>query len=301
VESHPQPHVYLPVAELHQHLLADFSRPIGDIGVFVADDESGTGHLKLLHWLHNFPGSPGRSPDRMATMGFGGDVSGLDICTSAFDPTQLAITDDVIVPGTIDRVQQLLSEDPGRDKLGPLNAPDANIRTMKTRGMGYFPFEVLAPLLGSDLTARQAFDLVVPSLIDAGLDVACSGLVDFLTVALVQPTEDDEAPLTVHAQSGKAGRLPGPVAIHYRREHSIYRDLPSLYPLATHAATSDPTLIDVACGMRNMVAEARAARNYRADNRNESRKPKTFHEKIGDTITNRLLLLCRSICDEDLP
>jgi hypothetical protein len=207
-------HNPLSVAKLHQNILADFSRPIGDIGVFVTDDESNTGRLKLLHGLHNFPGSPWHSRDCMVTMGFEGDISGMDICTLAFDPTQLAITDDVIVPGTIDRVQQLLSQEPGRDQLGPCQANGANTRTTKTRCMGYFPFEVLAPLMGAELTAHQAFEFVVPSLIDTGLDTACSGLIDFLTVALVQPTEDDEAPPMVHAQVGKAGHLPGPVAIH---------------------------------------------------------------------------------------
>jgi hypothetical protein len=86
-------------------------------------------------------------------MGFEGEVSGLDICTLAFDPTQLAITDDVVVPGSVDRVQHLLHEEPGRDMLGPFKATSANIRTTNTRGMGYFPFEVPVPLLGADLTS----------------------------------------------------------------------------------------------------------------------------------------------------
>jgi hypothetical protein len=297
----PSTHNPLPVAELHQHILADFGRPIGAIGVFVTDDESGTDCLKLLHGQHNFPGSPGHSRDRMVTMGFEGDFYGMDICTLAFDPTQMAITDDVIVPGTIDRVQKLLSEETGRDKLPPFKATDTNIRTTKTRCMGYFPIEVLAPHLGAELTACQDFELVVPSLIDAGLDVACSGLIYFITVALIQPTEDDEAPLTVHAQAGKAGHLPGPVAIHYRREHILYRDLPYLLPLTTRAATSDPTLIDVARGMRNMVSEARVNRNDRAANRDESQRPNTVRENMGDTIMDRLPLLCLSTCGKELP
>jgi hypothetical protein len=96
----------------------------------------------------------------------------------------------VIVPGTLERVQQLLGEDPGRDLLCPFKGTDDNTRTTKTRGMAYFPFEVLDPLLGADLTAWQAFELAVPNLIDDGLEVACAGLVNFLTVALVQPTEE---------------------------------------------------------------------------------------------------------------
>jgi hypothetical protein len=36
-------------ATLHRNVLADFSRPIGGIGIFVADDESPTNILKFLH------------------------------------------------------------------------------------------------------------------------------------------------------------------------------------------------------------------------------------------------------------
>jgi hypothetical protein len=111
----------------HQNILADFSRLIGVIGVFVADYESGTDRLKLLHGLQSFPGNPGYSRDRMAIMGFEGEVSGLDICTVAFAPTHLAITDYVTVPDSVDRVQQLLHEEPLHDMLGPFNAIDANL------------------------------------------------------------------------------------------------------------------------------------------------------------------------------
>jgi hypothetical protein len=68
-------------------------------------------------------------------------------------------------------------------------------------------------------------------LTDAGLEEACSGLIIFLTVALVQPMDDRETPLTVKPQAGKAGHLPGPVAIHYRREHIIS----PRYPPPRHA------------------------------------------------------------------
>jgi hypothetical protein len=50
-----------------------------------------------------------------------------------------------------------------------------------------------------------------------------------------------------------------------------------------------------------MVAEARAERNDHADNREDARRPKTVREKMGDAITDSLLLLCRATCDEELP
>jgi hypothetical protein len=38
-------HSPLTVEALHQNIIADFSRTIGAVGVFVYDDESGTGRL----------------------------------------------------------------------------------------------------------------------------------------------------------------------------------------------------------------------------------------------------------------
>jgi hypothetical protein len=168
------------VEALHQNILANFCRPIGEIVVFIQEDDSGTGRLKLLHGIHSFPGGPGLSLDCMVTMGFDGGVSGVDVCTVTFDATQLSIMDDIVVPGTLERVQQLLGEELWRDRLGPFKGKDANTRTTKKLWMAYFPFEVLGPLLGTDLTACQAFELVVPSLVDAGLEVVCAGLVNFV-------------------------------------------------------------------------------------------------------------------------
>jgi hypothetical protein len=53
-------HSPLTVDALHQNILTDFSRPIGAVGVFVYDNESGTGRLKLLHGLHSFARHPRR-------------------------------------------------------------------------------------------------------------------------------------------------------------------------------------------------------------------------------------------------
>jgi hypothetical protein len=208
-----------------------------------------------MHGLHSFPDTPGHSRDHMVTMAFEWDMAGIGICTVAFYPSQLEVTPDVVVPGTLDRVQQMLNKEPGRDALGTFKSSDVNVRTTKTRGMGYFPFQVLAPLLGMDLTARQTFELVVPVLIDAGLQDVCSGLINFPTVALVLPAEDSEVPVTVWAQAGRAGYAPGPVAINYRCAQILYRDLPCLFPSpGPQPTTINPALIDVARGMREACA-----------------------------------------------
>jgi hypothetical protein len=92
----------------------------------------------------------------------------------------------------------------------------------------------------------------------------CVPLIDFLTVALVRPSEHHSTPLPVHQHLGKSGYVPGTAAISYRREHVLYRDLPGLRP-ARGGTLSDPDLMDVAREVREMMDEARADRNDRAN------------------------------------
>jgi hypothetical protein len=89
---------------LLQNILDDFSRPIGCIVVFVSDQDSPSGRLQLLHSFDSFPGEPGQSRDRMQAFCFEGDVRGVDIATVGFDEHQLAITADVVVPGSAERI-----------------------------------------------------------------------------------------------------------------------------------------------------------------------------------------------------
>jgi hypothetical protein len=88
-------------AELLQNIQADFCRPIGGIGVFVPDETSPTGVLRVLHGIQLFPGIPGQSRDLLKTFAFEGDVVGVDMDTIAIEPIQLVITNDIIVPGSI--------------------------------------------------------------------------------------------------------------------------------------------------------------------------------------------------------
>jgi hypothetical protein len=53
------------------------------------------------------------------------------------------------------------------------------------------------------------FELVVPALIDGGLEETCLVLVAFLMVALVAPSADAPMPITVDQQMGVAGYVIG--------------------------------------------------------------------------------------------
>jgi hypothetical protein len=251
-------------------------------------------------FLPEFPGESGQSRDRMQTFCFKGDIRGVNIATIGFDEHQPVITADVVVPGSAERMLQLLSDELSHKLVGPCTATSANVRTTKARSMAYLPFTLVAGLLGSILTARQAYELIIPELINAGMMSVCGPVVEFLTVALVRPTAERSTPLTVQHYLGKSGYVPGTSVISHRREHVLYRDLPALHP-SLSGATSDPDLLDVARGVREMVTEARAERNDRADSRALDRLPRSVRERLGDAILDRLLLLCRADDKEDLP
>jgi hypothetical protein len=101
--------IRLSAKELLHNIVADFSCSVGAVGLFVWDGSSRSGRLKFLHGIHPNPGEPGWSRDRLITFANVGDVVGMDITTVAFDTAQLAITADLVVPGSITWVPQLLT------------------------------------------------------------------------------------------------------------------------------------------------------------------------------------------------
>jgi hypothetical protein len=117
--------------ELEDDILADFSLPIGAVGMFVADGSSPTGRLKLFHGFERYTGSVGRvDPDRKVNFCLEGGVDGTDVFTVAFDPNQLGVTPYVNVPLNFARHLTLLEANPSEEVLGPYKDDDAAIRTI---------------------------------------------------------------------------------------------------------------------------------------------------------------------------
>jgi hypothetical protein len=216
--------------EVHLNILADFASPMGAIGVFVHGGGSPTGLLHVLQGVQNFPGLPGRpSADRRQTFAYLGDVVGIDAVTVAFDEECLGTTESVIVPGTHDRVMQLLAEEPSAELLGPFPSTEANTRRVKTRMDMYLPFDLVSIVMGQDLSARRAYELLVPSIVESGLASTFKPLVDFLTIALVSPNENAVTPVTVRDKLGLDCDI-NPALVGYRREKILYTVLPDLHP-----------------------------------------------------------------------
>jgi hypothetical protein len=204
--------------EVHMDILAEFASLVGAIGVFVQGGGSPMGLLQVLHGVHNFPGLPGRpSADRRQTFAYLGEVVGIDVVTIAFDKDCMGITDSVIVPGTHDRVMQMLAEEPSAELLGPFPSTEANTRTVKNRAAIYIPFDLVSIVLGRDLSARRAYELLVPSIVANLLASTLKPLVDFLTIASVSPNGTTVTPFTVRDKLGLKWNI-NPALVGYRRE-----------------------------------------------------------------------------------
>jgi hypothetical protein len=265
----------------------------------VEDDESASGHLVVAHGLQPYHGIPGRNTqDRKLLFGYEGDVTGVDIATVAMDHKQWDMTPAVNMPGTATRVLQLLGAEPEDELIGPFRASEANVRTIKTRGAAFIPYEFMPIVLGRNLTARDAYLLLVPAIIDAGLGSVFQPLIDFLTVTVVEPSATALEPLTLKPCLGKLHHVPSPAVISSRREEILYRDLPGLKHGPSNAG--DPYLRDVARAVGDLAVEARSDRNDRQDRRAILDLPKSVRDKFGDRLTDRFLLLCR-VEDDELP
>jgi hypothetical protein len=156
--------------------------------------------------------------------------------------------------------------------------------------VAYIPYDLIDSLLGANVTARQAFEVIVPVLVDAGLSDVCESLIELVIIALVQPNDTRSTPLAVQTQVWVGNYIPSPVAISFRRQSIMYRDLPGLRP-AMSSGPGDPAMLDIARSVRDFVLDASTDRTDRAVAREESRRPRTVRERMSEAITDRLLLL----------
>jgi hypothetical protein len=156
-------------------------------------------------------------------------------------------------------------------------------------------------VLGADLTARQAYELIIPALVDTGYEAFYEPLVDFLTVALVNQSGEDAKPLTLQPCVGIPGCVPSPAVVSHRLQHLLKRDLPSVIPESETSPSNDPALVDVSRDMRDMITEVRLDRNDRSDARGVLCRPHTSRERLGDALTDRPVLVWWADDDDGLP
>ena len=165
--------------------------------MFVADDDAASGVLKVFHAFSSYPGVPGAvDPDRFRTFAFEGDVTGVDILSVAIDDTMFDRTGNVNIASTPERHFEVLNQDDADELVGPFADDEPNTRTAHSRYSMYILYQFVSLVIGKDLNAREAFRVLWPAILDAGMTRECAELTRFLMVAGTEPT-NAAVPVTV--------------------------------------------------------------------------------------------------------
>jgi hypothetical protein len=163
----------------------------------------------------------------------------------------------------------------------------------------YIPYQYMSLVLGMELTVRDAFILLLPAIINDGLQQVCKHLVDLLVVSITKGASDLTTTRTVQPRTGLRDFHPSPAVISHRREHVLYRQFPGIRPTSTTAG--DPALVGIASSMNNIASDMHHDLAARETRYADARKPSTLHEKHGDRTVDMLLLLTRSADDDNMP
>jgi hypothetical protein len=235
-------------------IISDFSRPIGGVGMLAENERSPTGVLVVLHGFEKFPGVPGKTGmERNQLFCYVGDVTGVDLQTVAFNEEQLETTASVNVPTSLELVLQLLGKYPNAQTIGPYRVGDANIRTITSpRGTMYIPYQYMSLLPDMELTGREACLLLLPEIINNGMQQVCKTLVDFLFVSVTKVANDLTGQRMVYPRVGVRDFHPSPAVVNHSRDHVLYRQFPGLQPPA--ATAGDPALVGITSIMNNIAS-----------------------------------------------
>jgi hypothetical protein len=253
-----------------------------------------------LHGFEKFPGVPGNTGrDRKQIFCYVGDVAGVDLQTIAFDDEKLETKSSVNVPSSLELVLQLLGEDTNATTIGPFCVGDANVHTTtSTRGAMYIPYQYMTLVLDMELTGREACLLLLPAIINDGLQQVCKPLVDFLVASVTEAANDLAGPRTVQPCIDIRDSYPSPAVVNHLPEHILYWQLPGIRPAA--ATAGYPTLVGIAASMNNIVSAMHHDLAVRETRYAEAKKPSTLREKHGINTSDMLMLLTRSADDDDL-
>jgi len=289
------------IDELHRDILTDFDSAVGAIGFFVKDPRSSTGVLKVTHGFRTHAGTAGTAtPCHGKTFGHVGDVvRRTNVDTFESDPNQLEWTSaDTICADNPETHQQLLDTEPEAEILEPISTTAQAKKMIRTRTAMYIPFSLVEHVLGKDLTARQAFEVIWANVQAQGLCDNTRSLMNFLMVATTKhSTTSNSRVLLDHlgiAEVGNSGVLSD------RRNRVLYSYLLALIP-PTMGTASNPQMHALISHVVEMNGNTRLERVDRQALRRKAEQPTTIRERYHDYATDKLLRLTEVGLNEDLP
>jgi len=286
--------------DLFTDVMTDFDSPIGAVGFFVEDNHSESGVLKVTHGFRRFAGLPGRAtPNRGKAFGYVGDVvDGTDIATFELNPAQFRIVTETRCANTPERQMEIFTAEPDQDVIEPLDATTQAQSMIKTRKSMFIPFCLVEYVLDKDLSAREAFEVLWPVIVQMNLREVVKPLVKFLMAAATKHSTRSP-PRTVNAELGH-GIVGAADVVSDRRKRVLYEQLPALQSSGT-ASNEVPRMEELVSQLAQLNNNARLDRAVRQQATADATKPKTVREKFGDYQADKLLKLTDSATDEDLP
>jgi hypothetical protein len=245
-------------------------------------------------------GCQARQEERKQLFCYVGDVLVVNLHAVAFDEEQLEMTTAANVLANIERVLQLLGEEPTKTPIVPFWVGDTNLRTiMSTQDAMYIPYQYMSFVLGMALTGREACLLLLPDIINDFLQQVCKTLVDFLVVSITKSASDLNVPRTLQPCAGLRDFHPSPAVISHRREHVLYLQLPGIMP--TSAMDGDPALVGISSSMNKITSAMQHDLVVRETRYVEAKNPSNLRQKHGDRTSDMLLLPTHSTDDDNLP
>ena len=257
----------------------------GAIGVFLRETGTEGGVLELLH-------SPAqhtlRDTHRGKTFVYHGDLEGQDINLLEFDSNLLSLTDEATTADSIARQQEIFTANDALKLAPTFGRRELRTQKLRTRNSMFIPYPLVPYVLDRQLSAKEAFDVLVPVIQSLELTDACKPLLDFLLIATTQSAGVPNEPLTLQDSLGVTPS--NARAIHQtRRTQLLYHHLPAARP--SNAPRSDPALLGMLTEMRQVREATQDDLEDRRNEREKVRLPKTVEEK-WPSMADRLCKLC---------
>jgi hypothetical protein len=164
----------------------------------------------------------------------------------------------------------------------------------------FIPYDLVEVLLGQDFSSRKAYLLSYPLIEDLDLLAVCRPLLEYLQVVLTMPTDGNFNPFTLQDRLGLAYYYVHPAVLNQRCASLIYPLLPDLLP-SDSGKLPDAFAESLLDGLTNISTEMHADRRSRKTRVSEVTQRKTFRERYGNRIADKIILITSSVDDDFLP
>ena len=267
---------------------------VGGIAVFVVD-ASGEPRLRIIHGLRKYSGVVGRvSPLTNKVFGYLDDTDHGEAELVEVTVELLAQTVEINVC-TVAHHKATLEGDVEIEVIPTRANADPQTETIKARKAAFVPFGLVPFVLSKNLTVRDAFLVLEPHLEAGGLIDVSAPLLDFLRVSGTKSTA--ATMLTALPSAGPAFHLETGL-MRYMKTKVLHRDLPFYKAVAPRSDPATQALTAAVNTLANISLQRDEANERR---RAEEDQPTTIAASLGETVAEKLLVLCNKSTFEELP